>query len=225
MAIFRSDRLLNRMWFAIPFVLLGVAAIVWGLLGTGTPSWDGVLVELGIEAIGLALTVAVVDWYLERRRLHAAGRRLAWQVFHSIERIVWVWQGGPPRLDTGEVLSLLQDADREGALAPGTESLLLGLAVESRRLLKADRDAVDAVAGLEGCLGDLTLFANVAHEGRAPSVGSIVSTLLDVTKRLSRLLDLSADSVVPARLIRGRDPSPEAQTSRARVAREVIALS
>lgn len=225
MAILRSDRLLNRMWFAIPFVVLGVAAIVWGLLGTGTPSWDAVVVELGVEAIGLALTVAVVDWYLERRRLHAAGRRLAWQVFHSIERIVWVWQGGPPRLDTGEVLSLLQDADRQGRLAPGTESLLLGLAVESRRLLKADRDAVDAVAGLEGCLGDLTLFTNVAHEGRAPSVGSMVSTLLDVTKRLAKLLGLSADSVVPARLIRGRDPSPEAQASRARVAREVIALS
>lgn len=225
MVIFRSDRLLNRMWFAIPFVMLGVAAIVWGLLGTGRPSWDGVLVELGIEAIGLALTVAVVDWYLERRRLHAAGRRLAWQVFHSIERIVWVWQGGPPRLDTGEVLSLLQDADRQGELAPGTESLLLGLAVESRRLLKADREAVDALNGLEGCLGDLTMFTNVAHEGRTPSVGSVVSTLLDVTKRLARLLDLGADSVVPARLIRGRDPSVEAQASRARVAREVIGLS
>lgn len=225
MAIFRTDRPLNRMWFAIPFILLGVAAMLWGLFGAGAPFYDGILVELGVEAIGLAVTVAVVDWYLERRRLHAAGRRLAWQVFHSIERIVWVWQGGPPRLDTGEVLSLVQGADRDGALAPGTESLLLGLAVESRRLLKADREAIDAVAGLEGCLGDLTLFANVAHEGRTPSVDSIASTLLDVTKRLAKLLGLSADSTVPARLIRGRDPSVDAQTSRARVAREVIALS
>jgi len=225
MAILRTDRLLNRMWFAIPFVLLGVAALVWGLFRAGVPSWDGILVELGVEAIGLAFTVAVVDWYLERRRLHAAGRRLAWEVFHSIERIVWVWQGGPPRLDTGEVLSLLEGADRRGTIAPGTESLLLGLAVESRRLLKADRDAVDAVAGLGGCLGDLTLFANVAHEGRTPSVDSIVSTLLDVTKRLAKLLHLSSDSTVPARLIRGRDPSVEAQASRARVAREVIGLS
>lgn len=225
MAIFRTERRMNRLWFAIPFVVLGVAAIVWGLLQPGAPSFESVVLDLGAETIGLALTVAVVDWFLERRRLQAAGRRLAWQVFHSIERIVWVWQGGPPRLDTGEVLSLLQDADRNGPIAPGTESLLLGLAVESRRLLKADHDAVDAFAGLEGCLGDLTLFANVARETRTPSVGSMVSTLLDVTKRLAKLLDLSADSVVPARLIRGRDPSLEAQASRARVAREVIGLS
>jgi len=225
MSILRSDRVMNRLWFAVPFVLLGSAAIAWGLLREGAPPFANVLLDLGVETIGLALTVAVVDWYLERRRLQAAGRRLAWHTFHAIERIVWVWQGGPPRLDTGEVLSLLQDADRQGEVAQGTESLLLGLAVESRRLLKADKDAVEALSGLEGCLGDLTLFANVAHEGRTPSVGSIISTLLDVTKRLAKLLDLSADSVVPARLIRARDPSLEAQASRARVAREVIGLS
>jgi hypothetical protein len=216
---------MTRFWFAIPFVVLGVAAVGYGVVQSDAPTGSALLIELGVETIGLALTVAVVDWFFERRRLAAEGRRHAWQIFQAIERIVWVWQGGPPRLEADEMLSLLGDADPEGEIASETESLLLALAVQSRKLLKADADAVTAFSGLEGCLGDLTMFTNVAHGGRTPSTAAMISNLADVTRRLAKLLELSDDAIVPARLIRGRDPSVAAQVERARVTQDVLTVT
>ena len=50
--------------------------------------------------IGIVITVAVVEWFFERRRLQTRGRQLAWDALHAVEHAVWVWQGGPREVES-----------------------------------------------------------------------------------------------------------------------------
>ena len=177
-------------------------------------SWSagGTLVDLGSEFLGLALTVSILDWFFEQRRLGSDGRRLAWEIFHDVERTVWVWLGGPLRLETDELLGLLRAVSPDDKLAPCTEGLLLGLGIRSRELLKGERRAVASIPGLTEALSELGGFARFG-EGRRPSVESVRAALQVGARTLMEILDLSAP-YMPARLIRNRSADLQAQQER-----------
>src|SRR6187455_1582420 len=83
---------------AVAFLLLSIGSVSSAVfVDANTPAGlvaEQVLINLGTEIFGILVTLAVVDLFLERRRLQERGRELAWASLHAIERVVWVWQGG-----------------------------------------------------------------------------------------------------------------------------------
>ena len=89
------------------FLVLALAILAASFLPGIDPAVQALLVNLGTEIIGIVITVAVVEWFFERRRLQNRGRQLAWDALHAVEHGVWVWQGGPREMDTDEVRAVL----------------------------------------------------------------------------------------------------------------------
>lgn len=206
----------GRYAVALGFVVAGIALVLAPRFLGWEWSEGGVLVDLGSELLGLALTVSILDWFFEQRRVRAEGRRLAWEVFHDLERAVWVWQGGPLRLETDELLGLLHAASPEDEIAPCTEGLLLGLGIRSRELLKGERRPVASVPRLDEALSELAGLARIG-EGRPASTESVRNALDAGARRLADILDLSAPHM-PARLIRNRSAEVAEQEHRCAVA-------
>jgi len=202
----------GRLAFALAFVLAGLALIVVPRLAGMQWSGGNVLVDLGSEMLGLAATVSILDWFFEQRRVQAEGRRLAWEVFHDVERAAWVWQGGPLRLETDELLGILHAASTSDEIAPCTEGLLLGLGIRSRELLKGEWRSVRAVAGLREALEELSGLARIG-ESRRLSAESVRNAMLAGTRCLADVLDLAAPHM-PARLIRDRSADVASQQRR-----------
>lgn len=202
----------GRLAVALGFVGVGAALILTPRLLGWQWSGSATLTDLGSEFLGLALAVSILDWFFEQRRLRSDGRRLAWEVFHEVERSVWVWQGGPFRLETDELLGLLGGVSDEDEFAHCTERMLLGLGIRSRRLLKGERRAVTTIPGLSEALGELAGLARIG-EGRQLSARAVRNALESSTKALAEILDLSAP-YIPARLIRNRSAGLEAQEQR-----------
>ena len=93
----------------VPAAFLVVAGLViWSafLVSNGTTT-QSLLVNLGTEIVGIVITVAVVEWFFERRRNHERARQLAWSALHAAEHGIWVWQGGPREVETDQLLGML----------------------------------------------------------------------------------------------------------------------
>lgn len=194
--------------------LLVATAIVWVafLTGADTPSGN-LLVNLGTEIMGIVLTVAVVEWFFEKRRHATRGRQLAWDTLHAVENGVWVWQGGPRQLETDELLGILRAADDDDRLADTTEGLFLALGTRSRRLLTNEPDAVQALPGLMNALEHLARLSAI-RDGADPMRPRKVADIVEqATVQLARALDQPTERHL-ASLIRYRDPSPESQERR-----------
>ena len=129
------------------FLLLAVV-VLWMAFVVGTDTSYGTLfINLGTEIIGIVITVAVVEWFFERRRLLTRGRQLAWDSLHATQTAVWVWQGGPREMETDELLGVLNAVHEDDPLPDFTEGLFLNVGTRSRRLLNNDPQAVAALPG------------------------------------------------------------------------------
>lgn len=182
------------------------------LVGPETP-FGTLLINLGTELVGIVLTVAVVEWFFERRRLQTRGRQLAWDALHAVEHAVWVWQGGPREMDTDEVRGILNAVGDDDPQPDFTESLLLNLGTRARRLLNNDPDAVTAVPGFMNGLEQLARLSSI-RDGKAPMPSRKVADILDEgTAELAKALGKPTERHL-ASLIRYRDPSVESQERR-----------
>lgn len=194
--------------------LLMAAAIVWSAfwVGADTP-WGNVLVNLGTETFGIVLTVAVVEWFFEKRRHATRGRQLAWDALHAVESAVWVWQGGPRELETDELLGILKAVDDDDPLPDFTEGLYLNLGTRSRRLLTNEPHAVEALPGFMNALEELGRLASIRDGKQKMPSRKLADILEDATKALARALGQPTERHL-ASLIRYRDPSVESQERR-----------
>lgn len=194
---------------------LAIAALIlWLSFVLGVDSSAGTLfVNLGTEIVGIVITVAVVEWFFERRRLQTRGRQLAWDALHAVEHAVWVWQGGPREMDTDEVRGILNAVGESDPLPDFTEGLLLNIGTRSRRLLTNDPDAVAAVPGFMNGLEHLARLSSI-RDGKSPMPSQKVGDILDEgTAELARALGKRTERHL-ASLIRFRDPSAESQERR-----------
>lgn len=187
-----------------PFILPGIDVAS----STGT-----LLINLGTELVGIVMTVAVVEWFFERRRLQTRGKQLAWDALHAVEHAVWVWQGGPREMDTDEVRALLNAVGDADPLPDFTEGLFLNIGTRSRRLLNNDPDAVSAVPGFMNGLEHLARLSSI-RDGKDPMPPQKVADILDDgTADLAKALGKPTEMHL-ASLIRYRDPSIESQERR-----------
>lgn len=200
---------------AVTAVFLLVAAlVVFVAFKVGVDTGTGeLLLNLGVEIMGIVLTVAVVEWFFERRRLQSNARQVAWHTLHAVEHAVWVWQGGPRELETDELLGLLHSVDEDDPLAEFTEAILFNLGTRSKQMLHRDLETVEALPGLIRALEELARL-NAIREGRTPmKPDKIASILEDAVMVLAKVLALPQERM-PASLIRYRDPSRAAQAER-----------
>ena len=177
------------------------------------PSVQDLLINLGTEIIGIVITVAVVEWFFERRRLQNRGRQLAWDSLHAVEHAVWVWQGGPREMDTDEVLGVLNAVGAEDSLPDFTEGLFLNIGTRSRRLLNNDPEAVSAMPGFMNGLEHLARLSSLRDGAAAMPARKLADILDEGTKELARSLGKPTERHL-ASLIRFRDPSAESQERR-----------
>jgi len=194
---------------------LGLAAIIIWLaffVGAETPRGN-LLINLGTEIIGIVITVAVVEWFFEKRRHNTRGRQLAWDALHALEHGVWVWQGGPREMDTDEVRGVLNAASADDPLPDFTEGLFMNIGTRSRRLLNNDPEAVAAVPGFMNGLEQLARLSSL-RDGKTPMPSLKLADILDeATAELAKALGKPTERHL-ASLIRFRDPSTESQERR-----------
>lgn len=194
--------------------LLVAAVILWLSFVFGVDSAAGSLfVNLGTEIVGIVITVAVVEWFFERRRLQTRGKQLAWDALHAVEHAVWVWQGGPREVDTDEVRGILNAVHDEDPVPDFTESLFLNIGTRSRRLLNNDPDAIAAVPGFMNGLEQLARLSALRDGKTAMASRKIADILDEGTSELARALGQPTERHL-ASLIRFRDPSVESQERR-----------
>ena len=195
------------------FLLLAVV-VLWMAFIVGTDTSYGTLfINLGTEIIGIVITVAVVEWFFERRRLVTRGRQLAWDSLHATQTAVWVWQGGPREMETDELLGVLNAVHEDDPLPDFTEGLFLNVGTRSRRLLNNDPQAV---AALPGYMDALEHFARLSamRDGRSSMPSRKVADILEQgSAALARALGRPTERHL-ASLIRFRDPSLESQERR-----------
>lgn len=194
--------------------LLLAAIVIWSsfLFGPDT-STGNLLINMGTEIIGIVLTVAVVEWFFERRRLQNHARQLAFDTLHAVEHAVWVWQGGPREMDTDEVRGVLNAVGDVDPLPDFTEGLFLNLGTRSRRLLNNEPAAVAAVPGFMDSLEHLSRLASM-RDGQSTMPSRKLADILDeATTSLAKALGKPTERHL-ASLIRFRDPSTESQERR-----------
>jgi hypothetical protein len=193
-------------------VVAGVILWIPFLIGPETPTGT-LLINLGSEFVGIILTIAVVEWFFERRRLQNRGKQLAWDALHAVEHAVWVWQGGPREMDTDEVRGILNAVGDSDPLPDFTEGLLLNIGTRARRLLNNDPEAVSAVPGFMNGLEQLARLSSI-RDGKTAMPPRKVSDILDEgTAELAKALGKPTEKHL-ASLIRFRDPSVENQERR-----------
>lgn len=181
-----------------------------------------ILVNLGTEFFGIVVTVAVVDWLFERRRMHERARELAWSVLHDIERVVRVWQGGPPGMESDELLGLITSIESDDTPSESCQALLVHLGQRSRELSDKEPRTMAASPPLKGALQELGGLRSL-RDGSSPTSVRMVSEILDTSAvQLGKVLGLSTQRF-PAGLIRFRDPAPDAQERRYRELRNEVA--
>lgn len=202
-----------RLVFAIGLLLISIVLFVLALRsGHDTPGGE-MLLGLGTEVLGILITVAIVDWLLERRRLQDRARELAWSTLHALERSVWLWQGGPRRLETDELLGIISGIDPSDELQPFSRSTLAALGARSREALNREASAVKTLPGLKTALEELTTLDALSEEMSSVSIPMVSEVLESATKSLAGVLGQSTHGI-PAALVRYRDAGAGAQTER-----------
>ncbi len=193
-------------------VLSGLLMSLAFALGTQT-DWGQLLINLSSEIVGVIITVAIVEAFLERRRLLDRARRLAWDAVHAVESGVWVWQGGPRDLETDELLGILHAVDETDELADHAESLFLNIGTRSRRQLTNESEAISLLPGLMSALEQLARLSGLRDGRTSMSPRKVADILEEGTLELARALGQPSDAYL-AGLIRYRDPSLESQERR-----------
>ncbi len=197
---------------AFSIISIGCVLIAFFVVGPTTPTGT-LFINLGTEIFGILVTVAVVEWFFERRRLQDRGRELSWRLFHSIERVVWIWQGGPQQPGSEELLGIISGIRSKDPVPRFTRTLLVNLGTQSREALDTEANAVGSLVGLKDALGDMQSLGSLRDGESGVSVRMVAEILESSATGLSRVLGQSTHRL-PAGLIRYRDPSVEAQEQR-----------
>jgi len=204
-----------RVILAIIFFVTSTALIAASTL----PSLSGVkreiLGNLGTEIFGILVTIALVDWVLEKRRRQDRARELAWGVVHSVEHALWVWQGGPRQMGTNELLGIISGIQGQNSLEPFTEGLFLNVGLQCRSILQREPSTMKSLPGLNGTLKDMVSLAAIRDLPKATRIRTVAEILEASVTGLSRVLGQPTDRM-PSGLIWYRDASPAGQESRYR---------
>ena len=172
-----------------------------------------VLGNLGTEVFGILVTIAVVDWFLEKRRRQDRARELAWNTLHSVERAVWVWQGGPRQPGTDELLGLVAGIQPEDVMESSTQGLIQKIGLLCRGAMQRESPVLKSLPGLADAFQDLAGLTTVAENSSSNRTRVIAEILESSVVSLARLLEQPTQRI-PSALMWYRDASPAGQVDR-----------
>lgn len=204
-----------RVVLGMVFFVASTILITLSTLGPWDEATTEILGNLGTEIFGILVTIALVDWVLEKRRQQDRARELAWNVLHAIEHAVWVWQGGPRQMGTNELLGIVAGIRRQDHFAPFTEGLLLNVGLQSRSILQMEASAIKSLPGLGGTLKDLVSLATIRDLPESTRIRTVSEILEASITGLSRVLGQPTERM-PSGLIWYRDASSDGQEERYR---------
>ncbi len=203
----------TRLVLAVTLVVVAGVLVFAAFQLEGGGRGSELMMGLATEVFGIIVTLAVVDWMLERRRRQERARDLGWATLHSVERAVWVWQGGPRRVTTDELLGIVQGIDTSDDLQPFARSLLAAVGTRSLEILDREAASVGTVEGLAAALQELSSLHSLSNERASVSIALIIEVLQYGIQRLARVLGLSSQAM-PSALIGQRNAAADAQEER-----------
>ncbi len=174
---------------------------------------QSLLINLGTEIIGIVITVAVVEWFFERRKNLERARQVAWSAMHAVEHSVWVWQGGPREIESDQLLGMLRSVQEDAALPDFTQNLFLSLGTRSKHALHNDQSALASMPGLMLAFEELSRLNAIREGGRVKPPQKVASILEEGVINLAKVLGQPTEAM-PARLIRYVDATENAQEQR-----------
>lgn len=201
-------------WIVATTFLVVSVTMIWTAFVIGPNTGMGtLLVNMGTEVFGILITVAVVEWFFERRRLQDRARERAWSTLHALERAVWIWQGGPRRLGTEELLGLISGIRENHPIAAASRTLMVNLGTQCRDILDREAQALRSLPGLTPALEDLGSLRSLRDGDSSVSIRMVAEILESAATSLALVLGQSTQRI-PAGLIRYRDASESAQMER-----------
>jgi hypothetical protein len=192
-------------------LLLAVLIIFLGLRADYDTRTGDLLLNLGSEIIGIALTVAIVEWLFERRQTRNEARKMSWRILLGIDHAVWVWQGGSREFRIEELLGLLSNVTENDPLPDFTQNLLLNMGSTSQNTLKHEPDVVHASSNLENALMALIPLSRLRDQENLLPPKVMAKHLLDATTHLAKELKIAPTIQSPEEIAKIRNPAAEVQ--------------
>lgn len=213
----RSRSIGQKNWGRVAIVvgfLLVSGGVTYGafVVGTGATLAD-FLVNMGTEIFGIVITLAIVHRLLERGWQRDRAIQVAWTFLHEVERVVWLWQGGPRRMEPSELLAVIDGIDPADPLHRQTRAALVQLGDHAREVLNREAAAVGRLKGLRRALNELTALVRLGERDSAASTRITAEVVETAARELIETLGLYADTLL-TRLIQDRDSTMEAQEER-----------
>lgn len=174
-------------------ILIGLSLILVAFLAfleARDPHFTGrlsdLLLNLATELVGIALTVVIIDYLLERRRMKEEVRRIARQALNELDHDVWVWQGGAREFDLAELMTLAANIGADDPLPAFTQNLFLVLGSRAGNTLRTQSDVIRLNSDLRIGLENLSHLASMRDSANTISSADIAVNLLKAIEPLAR---------------------------------------
>lgn len=179
-------------------------------------SFVGSLGNIGAEIGGIALTVAIIDWLMERRRLNEQVQQMAWRMLHDLDHAFWVWQGGRREFHLDELVALLNVAETSDPLPEFTEEMFVNLGIRASDMLRLQPRLMDHDRRLKSSLKSLSGLAQIREAKGIVDNAYIIEGLRTAVANLAELTGQTPHAGEFAAAKSFRDPNPDAQKKRYR---------
>jgi len=200
---------------------VAVVAVIMMTLGVvldadRTAGAVGLLGNVGAELLGLAATVAIIDWLIERKKHHEHVQRLAWQTLHEVDHAFWVWQGGRREFHLDELAALLNVAGPDDPLPSFTEELFVNLGIRASDNLRLQPRLMEHDRRLKAAFRSLAGLAQLREAKSVVDTGYLIEGLKTAVRGLA---EVTGQSPHPGEFTAAksfRDASRDAQRRRYR---------
>lgn len=178
-------------------------AVAGGLLawaGQFFASNADLLLNLGTEIVGIAITVGIVDALRARRERREKVQRISTAVRDAVGYVTWVWLGGSRSPSTPELIGVLHEVIRsefkgiEATLSVELERGLMKVGSRSRNTLVNDKEATLSEPGLRRALQLLVPLERVRETGFQKTNPELVLMLLEAVRYLTVAAGEDADA-------------------------------
>lgn len=196
--------------------LCGIAVVMTGVSVwmDGVASLKELLPNMAAEIVGLAMTVALVDWLIERSRLADEAQRMAWAMLHEIDHVVWVWQGGRREFHLDEMFALLEMVKEDDQMTESTQELISNLGIRASDNLRLQPRIMRRHTKLRTAMKSLSGLAQIREIKRLVNARYTVDSMQTAIKLLSDLTEQEIHLGQFGAAKGLRDASPEGQMRR-----------
>ena len=175
-----------RILIALGFILMALLAFLEAFDPRFTGRISDLFLNVSTELVGIALTVVVVDFLLERRRLKEEVRRVACEALNELDHHVWVWQGGAREFDLVELLALVDNIKENAPLPSFTQNLFLVLGSRASNTLRTRADVLRMSSDLRAGLESLSHLAGIRDANSVMPGSTVAENLKRAIEPLAR---------------------------------------